>query len=284
MAPLTVFPLPLPPNAPPAGYGWEERDVSISNSSTTTAFDIAMDERDRFLGQCRCRLWGGRSPSSPLAALSHYQRWSDLRKRGSIPSQAKHHPRHEPRNGLLMCANHHIFFDAYDFFIRFFPDTRKFVFVNYSGRPSLQRFHGKVIAFDIGDRHAPFPSLFIIHEMRVRGFHPFRPIAPDIPADGSLSQDWIVSDDVFDSASGFFNRDTPPCSGDDNSVSAQARLQFQPTTTSADGVSSGVHRLALNEDVINDILAATRAMPSWKACEMEGTAWTGTAEENIQKH
>ncbi|KIY52236.1 hypothetical protein FISHEDRAFT_35438 [Fistulina hepatica ATCC 64428] len=120
--------------------------------------------------------------------------------------------------------------------------------------------------------------------MRVRGFHPFRPIAPDIPADGSLSQDWIVSDDVFDSASGFFNRDTPPCSGDDNSVSAQARLQFQPTTTSADGVSSGVHRLALNEDVINDILAATRAMPSWKACEMEGTAWTGTAEENIQKH
>ncbi|KIY52239.1 hypothetical protein FISHEDRAFT_35390 [Fistulina hepatica ATCC 64428] len=120
--------------------------------------------------------------------------------------------------------------------------------------------------------------------MRVRGFHPFRPVAPDIPADGSLSQDWIVSDGVFDSASGSFNRDTPPCSGDNNSVSVQAQLQFQPTTTSADGASFGVRRVALNEDVINDILAATRAMPSWKACEMEGTTWTGTAEENIQKH
>jgi len=42
--------------------------------------------------------------------------------------------------------------------------------------------------------------------------------------------------------------------------------------------------LALNPDVIADILAATRAMPSWKACQMEGTGWTGTAEENIQKY
>jgi len=25
-------------------------------------------------------------------------------------------------------------------------------------------------------------------------------------------------------------------------------------------------------------------MPSWKACEVEGTSWTGTAEENIQKY
>ncbi|KIY53591.1 hypothetical protein FISHEDRAFT_68804 [Fistulina hepatica ATCC 64428] len=143
--------------------------------------------------------------------------------------------------------------------------TRKFVFVNYSGRPSLQRFHGKAIILDgTGDRHAPLPSLFIIHEMRVRGFHPFRPVAPDIPADGSLSQDWIVSDGMFDSASGSFNRDTPPCSGNNNSVSVQAQLQFQPTTTSADGASFGVRRVALNVDVIADILAWTHAMPSWK--------------------
>lgn len=31
------------------------------------------------------------------------------------------------------------------------------------------------------------------------------------------------------------------------------------------------------------ILAATRAMPSWKACQMEGASWSGTTEENIEK-
>jgi hypothetical protein len=47
---------------------------------------------------------------------------------------------------------------------------------------------------------------------------------------------------------------------------------------------SGQRTLALNANIIDDIFAATRAMPSWKACEVEGTSWTGTAEENIQKY
>src|ERR1700733_8013654 len=48
--------------------------------------------------------------------------------------------------------------------------------------------------------------------------------------------------------------------------------------------SSNKRSLALNADVISEILAATRAMPSWKACEVEGTSWAGAAEENIQKY
>ena len=43
----------------------------------------------------------------------------------------------------------------------------------------------------------------------------------------------------------------------------------------------GTYKLELNDNVIADTLTATRAMPSWKACEIEGTSWTGTAEENI---
>ncbi|KIY45925.1 hypothetical protein FISHEDRAFT_48249 [Fistulina hepatica ATCC 64428] len=270
MAPLTTFPLPLPPNAPPAGYDWEERDVSVS--STTTAFDTGIDQRDRFFGERCCVICGaGGRPTQ----------WSDLKNRGWIPSDAKNHPQHEPRNGLLMCANHHVMFDAYKFFIRFFPDTRKFVFVNYSGEPSLQQFHAKAIALDSRDRYTPFPALFIIHEMRVRGFHPFRPVAPEIPADGSLWQDWILLDGVFNNVSGSFNRDSPPCSGN-NSVFAQPQPQFQAATTSAGGASSGVRKLPpLTEDVIADILAATRAMPSWKACEEEGMA--RHRGENTQK-
>lgn len=44
-------------------------------------------------------------------------------------------------------------------------------------------------------------------------------------------------------------------------------------------MSSGRRRVALNAGVIGDILAATRAMPFWKTCQMEGTSWTVTAEE-----
>ncbi|ESK89397.1 copper transporter, partial [Moniliophthora roreri MCA 2997] len=60
--------------------------------------------------------------------------------------------------------------------------------------------------------------------------------------------------------------------------------QFQPTMASASDVSSGGRKVALSLDVIANILAATCAMPSWKACQMEGTNWTGTAEENMQTY
>jgi hypothetical protein len=87
-----------------------------------------------------------------------------------------------------------------------------------------------------------------------------------------------LAGDVFDNTLGSFRRHNS------NSTSAQAPLQFHPTATSAGNTSPGQCVLALNDNVIADILAATRAMPSWKACQMEGTSWTGTAEENIQKY
>jgi len=217
--------------------------------------------------------------------------WTDLKDRGWIPPQAKIEPRHEPRDGLLMCNNHHTLFDGYAFFIRFLPDIRKFVLVNYSNEPILQQYHGKAIALDIRHRYAPFPSLFIIHAMRVRGFHPFEPLEPAM-SDGSPWQDWILSDSVFDNASDSFKRDSPPDDGansdnddtDDDSFGTQSQTQFQPTTMSTGDTSSGGRRLMLNADVIADILAATHAMPSWKACQVDGTSWTGTAQENIQKY
>jgi hypothetical protein len=156
------------------------------------------------------------------------------------------------------------------------------VFINYSGHLNLQQFHGKAVALDIKEKYAPFPSLFIIHEMRVRGFHPFQPIDPTIP-DNIPWQDWILSDHVFDNTSDSFKRDRPPPNRN-SSVSAQTQLPFHPTTTSPDGASSSQRTLALNADVIADILAATHAMPSWKACQVEGTSWSGTAEENIEKY
>ena len=195
-----------------------------------------------------------------------------------------------------MCSNHHNYFDLYYFFIRFLPDVsltclcfessihkkqnRKFVFINYSDAPSLREFHGKTIPLDIQDRHAPFPSLFIIHEMRVRGFHPFAPINPAMSNDIGW-QDWILSDGVLDNPSRSFKRNSPP--RNPNST-AQPQPQFPPATTNTGDPSSGGRTLALNVDVIADTLAVTRAMPSWRACQIEGMSWNGTAEENIEKY
>ena len=164
---------------------------------------------------------------------------------------------------------------------------QKFIFVNYSGDPELQKYHGKAIALDAKDCDAPFPSLFLLQEMRVRAFRPFSPLNPSMPND-SPWQEWIVSDGVFDHVSGSFKRDNLPDNSSNGSISVPPQRQLLPAMTDASGVSSGDLPLEpLNMDVIAEIVNATRAMPSWKACVKaceEGSSWTGTAEENIQKY
>lgn len=261
--PLSAFSLPLSPSGPPPGYGCEERDMSTSSSTVACITGIAA--RDKFFGRRRCIICG----NSITGMLGHRQiimdsdeeLWWKLRNLHWIPDQAKDTPRHEPRNGLLMCVAHHRAFDRYYFFIRFFPDIRKFVFINFSGVDVLQQFHGKAIALDVRDNHAPFPSTFIIHEMRVRGYHPFQPIAPAMPDDIPW-QDWVLSDGVFNNGTGTFNRDRSPDNDINRSVPSQ--LQSQRTITSIGDASTGpgTRTLAMNADVISDILAATHAMPS----------------------
>jgi hypothetical protein len=60
MALLSTSPHPLPPNQPPPGYAWEERDMSVL--STTTAFNTRIDQRDTFLGEPRCIICGSANP------------------------------------------------------------------------------------------------------------------------------------------------------------------------------------------------------------------------------
>jgi hypothetical protein len=93
-----------------------------------------------------------------------------------------------------------------------------FVFINYSGRPDLNILHGKAIAIDIDEQHAPFPSIFIVHEMRVRGHNPFQPIQPNLP-DVIPWQDWIDGDlfrDMPNPTNTLFRRNHPDDDGDEN--------------------------------------------------------------------
>ena len=217
-----------------------------------------------------------------------------------MPQQAKNAPQHEPRNGLLLCILHRTFFDQHLFFIRFFPDVslnnllcadlvihvkqvKKFVLINYSDHyfDDIEPYHGKAIALDIADKLAPFPSLFIIHEMRDRGIHPFHDTSPNVSNDNAINwQDWILTSGVLDNTKSHFYRHGPH--GSDAFEELPQMIQIVPLmTTSGGGKSSasGTHPLEFNQKVIADILAATHAMPSWRECEIEGTRWTGTAEE-----
>ncbi|KAF5325850.1 hypothetical protein D9611_001054 [Ephemerocybe angulata] len=295
-APLPTFQLPLPPNGPPPGYGYNEWESDTTGSSASKKFDAGIDNRDIFLGKRRCVVCG----MSNFVTLHHCHiigstfeesvAWSDLKARGWIPPKVTDYPEHEPRNGVLMCANHRAGFNEYVFFIRYVPEVQKYVFINFSNHEDYEEFHGKAVALDVGDRHAPPPALFIIHEMRVRGNHPFEPIEQYVP-DKPSWQDWILSKGVLDTASDSLKRDKPPGSENDPHItiddSFPALATFAPSTVNTDDApssASGQRKLELNADVVRDILTATRESESWKACVREGTSWEGTADENTKKY
>ncbi|KAG6820292.1 hypothetical protein H0H93_002730 [Arthromyces matolae] len=267
MPPLPTFPLPLTSGNPPSGYGWSDRDFSAL--STTTAFQTGIDRRDVFFGEPRCIVCGYPKTLKYCHIIRQSERllWRELKQRNWIPQKAKEEPKHEPRGGMRLCVRHRDHFDAYDFFIRFDPDLDKFILINYSQLRVLEDFHGKAVGLDIDDVHAPFPSLLIIHEMRVRGFHPFQPLAP-IVSDDIPWQDWIVSEGVFNDVARSFHREQSPTSQVQPSHGS-AQLQLQPSLPTTTNSVPGQHPLELNSNVIQQILAATYASRSWKACMLE---------------
>ena len=144
-----------------------------------------------------------------------------------------------------------------------------------------QQFDSKAIALDVTDKYAPFLCLFIIHEMRVRGHNPFRTANIDVPANIAW-QDWVTTLGVLreDGGPGLFRRDGPRI---DFVRDPLLQLPATMTETNTGGLSGTGISLAPDQNAVLEILAASRPMPSWKACVMEGTSWEGSAEENIEK-
>lgn len=284
---LPLFELPLQSGAPPTGFGWESHSEP-GLSPTKRPFEKVLKKRDKFFGLPACVICGNSSAIRYCHIIPQDElvTWQDLKARGWIPPAATavcpyDEPRNEPRNGLVLCPSHHANFNEHLFFIRFSPETEKFIFINYSNNPYFQQYHGKAIALDINDLYVPFASLFIIHEWRVRGPNPFQPIIPAIPTKITW-QDWIASSGAYDNKTGF-RRDSPEPPDNSNNISQFPALQFLHTSTSGASTSTGMLQ-ALDNDVVAEILAATRAMPSWKACELDNMSWDGTAEENTKKY
>jgi len=155
--------------------------------------------------------------------------------------------------------------------------------IDYSDQDNqyLSPFHGKAIALDVADKYAPFPSLFIIHEMCVCGYHPFHGTHPVVPNDNAIEwQDWVKTSGVWDNTRSQFRRHGHHGGG----APGLPQIQSMTPINTSGGSASGTRHLELDEKVIADILAVTRAMALWKECEIEGTRWIGTAEENKEKY
>jgi len=120
---LDLYPLPYTAPHPPEGLYRGVDKVSIYSGTTT--FNARIDVRDVFLGRRRCVICGYAIPSvlqhCHIVGREDVGPWELLKHLGWAPEHIKKTPDHEPRNGLLMCANHRGAFDALTFFIRFQP-------------------------------------------------------------------------------------------------------------------------------------------------------------------
>ncbi len=146
----------------------------------------------------------------------------------------------------------------------------------------MQPFHGKAIALDVDHQRAPLPLLFLVHEYKVRGKNPFQPTG-DLRLEVTDGwQEWLVQDGVVnekDDGTFTFNRDAPtsgPAPG------PYMRLQTSSTTAGPSGSQTSIMPPAA--DLVEELLAFQRTMPSWKGWQKEGMGWERTAEENTKKY
>ncbi|KAH8924262.1 hypothetical protein BT69DRAFT_1261585 [Atractiella rhizophila] len=292
---LSPFVLPLPAQPPPQ-YAPATQSNPSTTSSHTAAFITGINQRDSFSGRGRCLVCGDEAIA---AALQHAHiipeaeehTWDELMDNGYVPPNAKT-VIHEPRNGLLLCSTHHQWFDKYKVFIRFLPQSQKYVLINYGRISSLAAYHGKALPIQPAHRYAPFVSIFLIHEARVRGQWPF--VDPDINiAADPLYQDWVYQCGFVVDGNLNQNPPIPPSSfgasgsrgdGVDSSADSFSSVpsSIPPLTRTFPPDAPGFTTIRFSDNDIKSVLAAARDMPTWKACIAENTEWRGTAEENIK--
>jgi hypothetical protein len=94
-----------------------------------------------------------------------------------------------------------------------------------------------------------------------------------------ITSDWIVNDSVVNEVDGqpfSFKRERK----------APAPPILPRALPATDAPPSGSRSVIMppTADVVEEILAYQRTMPSWKAMQQENMGWEGTAEDNIKKY
>jgi hypothetical protein len=157
--------------------------------------------------------------------------------------------------------------------------ANRFVFINQSQSKKLEPYHGRAINLCPGD-HLPFHGAFLVHEMRVHSYWPFRedrlislPISwPNWDFhDGGDDDDY--SDD--DSDDDHHHNKNANKTNYDHPVSSRTTRQQPKTFTPTNPFSNPTELQAMKDSFAKQ--------PNWKSAVIEGETWEGTAEENRNK-
>ncbi|KAF8817172.1 hypothetical protein BYT27DRAFT_7153801 [Phlegmacium glaucopus] len=184
-----------------------------------------------------------------------------------IPNYAKS-VHHETRNGILMCATHHRAFNHHLFYIQWHSETNEFVVINHSQHPAYESIHGNVLHFNTNTKQCPFPTTFLWHECRVRGFNPTYGDRPVIIKRGGLR------------GGGFFGR----CDGAGAGAGEQVEGHDANASGHDDTNTLTFTPMHMGDDNFAAWLKAAQQHSSWKDCVIENLSWNGTAAENIEKY
>jgi len=131
--------------------------------------------------------------------------------------------------------------------------------------------HGKVLHFSTDTKRCPFPTVFLWHECRVRGFHPTRGDRTISTRGGGINND---------SAGGY---DGGEPSDGCTVASEQAKVSNVKGHDDSNTLVSFTP-IPLVGDKLATWLEAARQHSSWKDCAVENLSWDGSAAENIEKY
>ena len=98
-------------------------------------------------------------------------------------------------------------------------------------------------------------------------------------------QDWLVDKGVVSEnpdGAFTFKRDAPTSRAPAAPTTQSSCLQASSTTAGPSGSRTVI--MPPTADLVEELMAYQRTMPSWKAWEKETMGWEGTAEENKKKY
>ncbi|KAF8966628.1 hypothetical protein BDZ97DRAFT_1917438 [Flammula alnicola] len=280
--PTAILPLPSTPNVIFTDL-W--CDYNTTQPSDTAAFDTGIDGRDNGV----CIVCGFDDYQAlkhcHIIPLTEPDTWEFMQSLGYIPNNAKS-VSHESRNGILMCPNHCVAFDHYQFYIRWNSEANEFVVVNHSRLADYESIHGNVLHFDTNTKRCPFPTAFLWHEYRVRGFHPTYGDRPVTIKRGSLQGGYFSRRH----GAGVLNDGAHGCDGGEGhgygGVGAGEQVEGHDASVSGhdDMKPLTFTPMRLEGHNLAAWLKAAREHSSWKDCVVENLSWNGTAEENVEKY
>ncbi|KAF9475021.1 hypothetical protein BDN70DRAFT_996717 [Pholiota conissans] len=157
-------------------WTYDEFSEPSNETETYAVFEEGVRERDK--DTCVvCGFGPGLTPLSQCHIIPEVDKasysWSDMRDLQYIPRNAKL-VRREPRNGITLCLNHAFAFERHLFYIRWIPETDEFVVINHSQISKVcESIHGNVLDIKTATtKKCPYPTAFLWHESRARGFYP----------------------------------------------------------------------------------------------------------------